>query len=91
LADIAEDPLTFVDAVAHASIFLTSAQIRAALIPQTVIVIGRTTLSRSINMFLKLAPTQIVIDPRMVTVDSDRHADKRFMQIPELNTKNSIT
>ena len=84
---IAEDPLTFADAVAHASIFLTSAQIRAALIPQTVIVIGRTTLSRSINTFLKLAPTQIVIDPRMATVDSDRHADKRFTQIPELNTK----
>ena len=84
---IAEDPLSFPDAVAHASIFLTSAQIRAALIPQTVIVIGRTTLSRSINTFLKLAPTQIVIDPRMATVDSDRQADKRFMQIPELNTK----
>ena len=84
---IAEDPLSFPDAVAHASIFLTSAQIRAALIPQTVIVIGRTTLSRSINTFLKLAPTQIVIDPRMATVDSDRYADKRFMQIPELNTK----
>ena len=84
---LVEDPLSFPDAVSHASIFLTSAQIRAALIPQTVIVIGRTTLSRSINTFLKLAPTQIVIDPRMATVDSDRHADKRFTQIPELNTK----
>ena len=83
---IAEDPLSFPDAVAHASIFLTSAQIRAALIPQTVIVIGRTTLSRSINAFSKLAPTQIVIDPRMATVDSDRYADKRFTQIPVLNT-----
>ena len=41
----------------------------------------------SFNTFLKLAPTQIVIDPRMATVDSDRHADKRFTQIPELNTK----
>jgi len=84
---IVEDPLSFPDAVAHASIFLTSAQIRAALIPQTVIVIGRTTLSRSINTFLNLAPTQIVIDPRMATVDSDRHADKRFTQIPELSTR----
>ena len=83
---IAEDPLSFPDAVAHASIFLTSAQIRAALIPQTVIVIGRTTLSRSINAFSKLAPTQVVIDPRMATVDSDRQADKRFTQLPVLNT-----
>ena len=83
---IAEDPLSFPDAIAHASIFLTSSQIRAALIPQTAIVIGRTTLSRSINAFLKLAPTQVVIDPRMATVDSDRHADKRFTQLPVLNT-----
>ena len=84
---ISEDPLSFPQAVAHASIFLTSAQIRAALIPQTVIVIGRTTLSRSINAFVKLAPTQIVIDPRIATVDSDRQADKRFVEIPQLNTR----
>jgi len=84
---IAEDPLSFPDAIAHASIFLTSSEIRAALIPQTVIVIGRTTLSRSINAFIKLAPTQIVVDPRMATVDSDRVADKKFIEIPQLNTK----
>jgi 2-succinyl-5-enolpyruvyl-6-hydroxy-3-cyclohexene-1-carboxylate synthase len=84
---IAEDPLTFPSAIAHASIFLTSTEIRAALIPQTVIVIGRTTLSRSVNAYIKLAPTQIVIDPRMATVDSDRSADKRFTEIPSLNTQ----
>ncbi len=82
---IAEDPLSFPTAIAHASIFLTSSEIRAALIPQTAIVIGRTTLSRSINAYVKLAPTQIAIDPRMATVDSDRHADKRFTEIPTLN------
>ena len=84
---ITEDPLSFPGAIAHASIFLTSSEIRAALIPQTVIVIGRTTLSRSINSFIKLAPTQIVVDPRMATVDSDRAADKKFIEIPQLNTK----
>ena len=84
---ISEDPLTFPDAIAHASIFLTSSEIRAALIPQTVIVIGRTTLSRSINTFIKLAPTQIAIDPRIATVDSDRHADKRFTELPWLNIR----
>ena len=83
---IAEDPLSFPTAIAHASIFLASPEIRAALIPQTVIVIGRTTLSRSINAFVKLAPNQIAIDPRIATVDSDRHADKRFTEIPTLNT-----
>ena len=84
---IAEDPLSFPQAVAHASILLTSSEIRAALIPQTVVIIGRTTLSRSINAFIKLAPTQIVIDPRIATVDTDRKADKRFTQIPNLDVR----
>ena len=81
---IAEDPLSFPAAIAHAAVFLTSAEIRAVLIPQTVIVIGRTTLSRSINAYVKLAPTQYVIDPRIATVDSDRQANKKFLEIPEL-------
>ena len=84
---ISEDPLSFPDAIAHASVFLTSAEIRAALIPQTIIVIGRTTLSRSINAFVKLAPTQIVIDPRIATVDGDRHGDKRFIELPKLDAR----
>jgi 2-succinyl-5-enolpyruvyl-6-hydroxy-3-cyclohexene-1-carboxylate synthase len=84
---IAEDPLSFPSAIAHASIFLTSTEIRAALIPQAVIVIGRTTLSRSINAFIKLAPKQFAIDPRIATVDSDRHADKRFTEIPTISTR----
>ncbi|MSZ34826.1 MAG: 2-succinyl-5-enolpyruvyl-6-hydroxy-3-cyclohexene-1-carboxylic-acid synthase, partial [Actinobacteria bacterium] len=51
---IAEDPLSFPDAIAHASIFLATQEIRSTLIPQSVLVIGRTTLSRSINAFVKL-------------------------------------
>ena len=83
---ISEDPLTFSDAIAHASIFLTSAQVRSVLVPQAAIVIGRTTLSRSINALVGLAPLTYVIDPRIATVDSDRSADKRFTEIPMLDT-----
>lgn len=83
---ISEDPLTFPDAIAHASIFLTSAQVRSVLVPQAAIVIGRTTLSRSINALVGLAPLTYVIDPRIATVDSDRSADKRFTEIPVLDT-----
>lgn len=83
---ISEDPLTFSDAIAHASIFLTSAQVRSVLVPQAAIVIGRTTLSRSINALVGLAPLTYVIDPRIATVDSDRSADKRFTEIPVLDT-----
>ena len=84
---IAEDPLSFPDAIAHASIFLTSMEIRSVLIPQVAIVIGRTTLSRSVNALIKLAPVQCVIDPRMATIDGDRTADKKFTSIPTLQTQ----
>ena len=79
---IAEDPLSFADAVPHASIFLTSKSIADDLAPDTVVVIGRTTLSRSINSFITSARKQIVIDPRMATVDSDRLANQKFLAIP---------
>jgi 2-succinyl-5-enolpyruvyl-6-hydroxy-3-cyclohexene-1-carboxylate synthase len=81
---IAEDPLSFPNAIAHASIFLTSQEIRSTLIPQSVLVIGRTTLSRSVNAFINSSPIQYVVDPRTVTVDTDRQADRIFTSLPEL-------
>lgn len=81
---ISEDPLSFPDAIAHASIFLSSPEIRSTLIPQSVLVIGRTTLSRSINAFIKLSPITYVVDQRLATVDSDRQADRKFTELPDL-------
>ena len=81
---IAEDPLSFPDAVPHASIFLATQEIRSTLIPQSVLVIGRTTLSRSINAFINLSPITYVVDQRIATVDSERAADRLFTQLPEL-------
>jgi 2-succinyl-5-enolpyruvyl-6-hydroxy-3-cyclohexene-1-carboxylate synthase len=85
---IAEDPLSFPTATPHASLFLASTKIRQSLIPQAVVIIGRTTLSRSINSFIATSPITYVIDPRIATVDSDRTADKRFIAIPELDKSN---
>ena len=84
---IAEDPLTFESAISHASIFLTSRAIADDLAPDTVVVIGRTTLSRSINAFIKMARKEIVIDPRMATVDSDRMASQKFVQLPKVEVQ----
>ena len=84
---IAEDPLTFKKAISHASIFLTSRAIADDLVPDTVVVIGRTTLSRSINAFIKSAHKEIVIDPRMATVDSDRMASQKFLQLPKVEVQ----
>jgi len=81
---IAEDPVSFESAISHASIFLTSTKIRSEVKPDTVIVIGRTTLSRSINTLIYTARKTIVIDPRMATVDSDRVADQKFLALPTL-------
>jgi 2-succinyl-5-enolpyruvyl-6-hydroxy-3-cyclohexene-1-carboxylate synthase len=79
---IAEDPLSFSNAISHASVFLTSKTIADDLAPDTVVVIGRTTLSRSINAFIKMARKEIVIDPRLATVDTDRMAAQKFTQLP---------
>jgi 2-succinyl-5-enolpyruvyl-6-hydroxy-3-cyclohexene-1-carboxylate synthase len=84
---IAEDPLTFKNAISHASVFLTSKTIADDLVPDTVVVIGRTTLSRSINGFIKTARKEIVIDPRMATVDTDRMADQKFIQLPVIEVQ----
>ncbi len=84
---IAEDPLTFESAISHASVFLTSRAIADDLAPDTVVVIGRTTLSRSINAFIKMARKEIVIDPRMATVDSDRMASQKFLQLPKVEVQ----
>ena len=81
---IAEDPLTFPDAISHAALFLASPAIRKNLAPESVVIIGRTTLSRSINALIASAKSQIVIDPRMATVDTYRVADQRFITAPKV-------
>ena len=54
---ISEDPLSFPQAIAHAALFLSDSEIAKELAPENVVVIGRTTLSRSTNNFIKLANT----------------------------------
>lgn len=81
---IAEDPLTFVDCVRHASAFLTDEAIRNYLKPDFAIVIGRTTLSRSINSYVALATKTYVVDPRISTIDTKRTASQVFFTLPKL-------
>ena len=84
---IAEDPLSFKNALSHASIFLTSQTITDELAPDTVVVIGRTTLSRSINRLIAAARKTIVIDPSILTVDTDRSADQKFAALPKVEVQ----
>ena len=81
---IAEDPLSFESATAHASIFLTSTKIRSEVKPDTVVIIGRTTLSRSVNILIAEARKTVIIDPRMATVDQDRMGNQKFLALPQI-------
>jgi 2-succinyl-5-enolpyruvyl-6-hydroxy-3-cyclohexene-1-carboxylate synthase len=82
---IVEDPLSFPYAIGHASVFLADQEIRQALRPDQVIVIGRTTLSRSVNAFINEAPQSIVIDPRMERIDTERSASEKILNLPKFD------
>ncbi|MEN9736268.1 MAG: 2-succinyl-5-enolpyruvyl-6-hydroxy-3-cyclohexene-carboxylate synthase, partial [Actinomycetota bacterium] len=82
---ISEDPLSFKGAISHASVFLADEKVRDYLKPDYVIVIGRTTLSRSINAFVASAPRQYVIDSRIKRIDTSRSATQLFENLPELD------
>jgi 2-succinyl-5-enolpyruvyl-6-hydroxy-3-cyclohexene-1-carboxylate synthase len=81
---IAEDPLVFEDAIAHAPIVLSDEKARIALAAENVFVIGRTTLSRSINAYIQGAKKVIVIDPRTENIDTSRTSDEIYTQIPRV-------
>ena len=82
---IAEDPISFPTAIAHAAVFLADENTRALVTPGTVVVIGRTTLSRSINTYIQSAAETIAIDPRMADVDTARQADRVLYSLPALS------
>jgi 2-succinyl-5-enolpyruvyl-6-hydroxy-3-cyclohexene-1-carboxylate synthase len=88
---VAEDPISFPMSQSHAAIFLTSEKTRELLRPEVVIVIGRTTLSRSVNALVKSAKKEIVIDPRIALIDIKRTADQVFTSLPtvDLQAKSS--
>ncbi|CAB4692026.1 MAG: 2-succinyl-5-enolpyruvyl-6-hydroxy-3-cyclohexene-1-carboxylate synthase [Actinobacteria bacterium] len=81
---IAEDPLIFPDAIAHASVFLNDESIRGYLKADFAIVIGRTTLSRSINSYVSSITKSYVVDPRISTIDTKRTATQVFFELPKL-------
>jgi 2-succinyl-5-enolpyruvyl-6-hydroxy-3-cyclohexene-1-carboxylate synthase len=79
---IAEDPLSFPNAIAHASLLLNDEKILERLVPENIIVIGRTTLSRGTNNFIKMVKNLIVIDPRISEIDSKREGNSLLPTLP---------
>ena len=75
---IAENPLSYPDAIAHASLFSSQ------LVIDWAVVVGRTTLSRSTNSLIAKAKEVYVIDPRAGHVDPKRSATKIYSDIPTI-------
>lgn len=75
---IAENPLSYPEAIPHAALFSNKLEIDWA------IVVGRTTLSRSTNALIAKAKEVYVIDPRAAKIDSKRSATKIFAAVPKL-------
>lgn len=82
---ISEDPLRFKDAIAHAPILLSDHRARTALAADTVFVIGRTTLSRSINAYVNGSNRVVVIDPRSANIDTARSSHEILHAIPKIS------
>jgi len=75
---IAENPLNYPNAIAHAPLFSANLDIDWA------VVAGRTTLSRSTNSLIAKAKSIYVIDPRAAKVDPKRSATKIFSDVPTI-------
>ena len=75
---IAENPLSYSNALAHAPLFSVQLEIDWA------IVAGRTTLSRSTNSLIAKAKAVFVIDSKAARIDPKRSATKIFSTIPKL-------
>jgi 2-succinyl-5-enolpyruvyl-6-hydroxy-3-cyclohexene-1-carboxylate synthase len=81
---VSEDPLVFEQAIAHAPIILSDERVRRELAADLVVVIGRTTLSRSTNAYIQSSSRVMVIDPRTEKIDTARTADELHRVIPKV-------
>jgi 2-succinyl-5-enolpyruvyl-6-hydroxy-3-cyclohexene-1-carboxylate synthase len=80
---LAEDPLSFPDAIAHAALILSDPDIRTSLQPDQIVVVGRATLSRSISALISECADVVVIDPRASRIDTARSAAQIFNSLPD--------
>lgn len=79
---IAENPLSFANAIPHANLFLASSDNRATLNPEVAIAIGQLGLSRSILTYIGSASTLIVVDQHSAWSDPNRAADIVIDSLP---------
>lgn len=79
---IAENPLSFANAIPHATLFLSSSENRTTLNPEVAIVIGQLGLSRSVLTYVGSASTLIVVDQHSSWSDPIRAANIVIDSLP---------
>lgn len=79
---VAENVLSFPSAIAHASLFLKSEEVRKELRAEMAIVVGRPVLSRSIGALIKESQRVVVIDDSYEWSDPLRVAELILPMLP---------
>ena len=80
---LSEDPLSSNKVIPHVSLLLGNSKRRELLKPRIAMVIGRLTLSRSLNSYLELADYKIIVDSRIAEIDTARSGDEIHLTLPE--------
>jgi len=86
---LSEDPLSSEKVIPHTSLLLGNASRRELLKPKIAMVIGRLTLSRSLNSYLELADYKIIVDSRIAEIDTARSGDEIHLTLPEATQQKS--
>ena len=82
---LSEDPLSSSKVIPHASLLVGNSERRELLKPKIAMVIGRLTLSRSLNSYLELADFKIIVDSRIGEIDTARSGDEIHLALPEVD------
>ena len=82
---LSEDPLSSNKVIPHASLLLSNEQRRELLKPKIAMVIGRLTLTRSLNSYLELANYKVIVDSRIGEIDTARNGDEIHLVLPEVD------
>lgn len=83
---VAENPLSFANAIPHPSLFLSARRIRATLSADVAIVIGQLGLSRSVLTYVGSVPKLIVVDQRSAWSDPIRRANIVIDSLPDVTS-----
>jgi len=86
---LSEDPLSSEKVISHASLLFGNEARRELLKPKIAMVIGRLTLSRSLNSYLELADYKIIVDSRIAEIDTARSGDEIHLTLPEATQQKS--